>query len=142
MSRWGAWIALLALCVAGCRPSLPKPSVVPAKGTVTLKGKPLSLGYLTLHQKTGSAEYDAIVDKDGKFAFRTFGVEKGKEDGVPPGEYKLSVHEYDGTKCGAKPPGVTPTPGKEIGKYKDAETSEKTVTIPSSGDENMKIDLD
>jgi hypothetical protein len=137
LMRWGGCAALLAVCLAGCgKKSLPKQSVVPARGTVTLGGKPVCLGYVELMPKTpGKGQpCNGVIGTDGTFALRTYS--NGPEpDGAVPAEYKVSVSNYNPVTCGPKPPGTQPT------KIPEGAGSGKTVEVKSGGgDVNIQLD--
>jgi hypothetical protein len=135
LMRWGGCAALLAVCLAGCgKKSLPKQSVYPTRGTVTLGGKPVCLGYVELTPTTpGKGQpCNGVIGTDGTFALRTYS-NAVEPDGAVPGEYKVSVSGYNPVICGPKPAGAEPT--------KIPEGSGKTVEIKSGGGE-LKIQLD
>jgi hypothetical protein len=139
-SRW--WIAALVvgLGVAGCgERTLPKESVYPAHGKVTLNGKPVQLAQIELHPVTPGQGLVAtgIISSGGTFALRTYSNTK-EPDGAVPGKYKVIILGYDGTVMGPAPKGVTPT--KIPAKYGEAGSSDQTVEV-KAGPNNLKIDL-
>lgn len=77
-------LLLLLLCVAlsGCGSS----EFVPVSGKVTLAGKPLTTGTVTLISTTGRSIGYGAIQPDG-----TFTISTGKQSGLKPGEYKASV---------------------------------------------------
>jgi hypothetical protein len=81
----GAMAVLLTAAIAGCGESGPKPILV--TGKVTLDGKPATEGGVVYHDAaTGLKQFVGGIGPDG-----TYSVRRKREDGVPPGLYKVTV---------------------------------------------------
>jgi len=97
------WMLIaLAAALAGCGKSGPdRPPVVPAKGQITIDGKPATTGRLTLTPvKPDPKQPGAIgrVQSDGTFQLSTF----GEGDGAAEGEFDATLRP-DATTMGAVP---------------------------------------
>jgi hypothetical protein len=132
--------SLAVVIVAGCgQKSLPQQKVYPARGTVTLKGKPICLGQIELTPVVPGqgANASGVIDQNGAFALRTYS-NGPTPDGAAPGKYNVTVTNYNSTESGPLPKGVTPT--KVPARYSAADSSGATVEI-KSGDNDLTIDL-
>jgi hypothetical protein len=85
--------ALLALCLglAGCGQAEPWEEVVPARGVVTFKGKPIAGAQLTLipvdPSFPGNVRPTATTSPTGEYTVGTHSA----ADGAPVGEYKVGI---------------------------------------------------
>jgi hypothetical protein len=89
----------LALCGCGQR-TLSTEQTYPVHGRVLYKGKPAS--FVIVHfEPTGKKGAEAVgrTDKNGMFELRTFSNEAA--DGAVPGEYKVSIEEFDPVQAAA-----------------------------------------
>lgn len=81
----------LSFATAGCGKTQPWEQVVPAKGTVTFKGKPIAGVQLTLFpvnpEFPASVRPTATTSQNGEFQIGTHSA----TDGAPAGEYKVAV---------------------------------------------------
>lgn len=81
----------LCLSVTGCGKTQPWEEVVPAKGTVTFKGKPITGAQLTLFPVNPSFPANvrptATTTQNGEFLIGTHSA----TDGAPVGEYKVAI---------------------------------------------------
>jgi hypothetical protein len=84
LSIWG----VLLLPAAGCRKKHSGPDVMPAGGTVSFQGKPVSDALVTLCPESSSAPA-AYGNTDGEGRFQLTTHEKG--DGAVAGEYRVTV---------------------------------------------------
>lgn len=94
------WLAAAALLAGptGCGPA--RPAVAPVAGTVTYRGKPVSLGTITFypaHGRPGSGR----IGPDGRYALTTF----IGGDGAMPGEHTVVIEARTVTS-----PFATPSP--------------------------------
>lgn len=94
--RRPAWIlGLLGLTLGpwACAPDRVLKPVVPARGEVTIDGKPGSGLLVVFHPTDDPVPNDldprAIVEPDGTFAVSTHNA----RDGAPPGHYRVTVHD-------------------------------------------------
>ena len=92
MPKFPSHFALLvSLLVCGCGSSYSRPDRVPANGKITLDGQPLAGAQIGFRPAAPDSKYKrpsrAVSDAEGNFSIGTYGA----EDGLPPGEYKVSV---------------------------------------------------
>jgi hypothetical protein len=118
----GLWLA------SGCGKSgPPRKATYPVKGTLTVDGAaPGSSLQLTCHNKAGMdtkmpTVSQAMSEPDGKFSIATY--EKG--DGVPPGEYTLTVKWQEFNSMSMSFSGTD----KLNNRYADPEKSDITFTV-------------
>ena len=132
LKSWGRVTLLLGVMAAlataaGCSQSLPEnPATFAVHGTATLNGEPLKGGKI-LFKRTDGQSYDgqAKISPEGEFHAFCF----ARQDGLVPGEYKLTLDSYAGE------PKVIPP------KYRNAESSDKTITV-SEGDNAIDVDFE
>ncbi len=90
-------ILVLIVCLGGgwgCSASNGAlPGLIPVKGKVTYKGKPLAHGVVVFEPDGYGREARGKLESDGTFILTT--IEKG--DGVVPGECRVYVTEIDKT---------------------------------------------
>ena len=87
MNRIAAW-GLLAILLAGCARSLPKPAEVEATGHVTLDGKPLRSGTITFTSLERSGGGTTVIEQ---------GVYRiDSHAGVFAGRNRVEVRDPDG----------------------------------------------
>jgi len=106
--RWFAWATgLLALTlVIGCGKS---GSFATVSGTVTYNGNPVEGAKVVFHSTVEvagkpSPSYAAATDSQGKYVIAT----NGKDPGIPPGLYKLTITKYEGKGANAPQEGLDP----------------------------------
>lgn len=101
---WYCTPALIALCAAltGCGKGGPdRPAVFPAKGQITIDGKPATTGRLTLTPVKPDPKQPAAIGKvgpDGTFQLSTF----AEADGAAEGEFDATLRP-DATTMSAVP---------------------------------------
>lgn len=105
IARTGYWTAsLIALCAAltGCGKGGPdRPAVFPAKGQITIDGKPATTGRLTLTPVKPDPKQPGAIGKvgsDGTFQLSTF----ADADGAAEGEFDATLRP-DATTMSAVP---------------------------------------
>jgi hypothetical protein len=125
-----AGCALWLLALSGCtKGGAEKPKLVPVQGTVTMDGQPL-VGASVMFGGVALGETDA----NGHYE-----LSKGKEKGVPAGDYTVVVEKWvnpDGSVYKSAE-GVSPMEAgakQEIPpKYSNAEQSQLKKTVPPEG---------
>src|SRR4051812_21554087 len=110
-----------------------KIGTVPAKGTVTYKGKPLEKGQIQLLPDNGPAAVGLI--ENGNFVLGT----NADGDGAPPGKYRVTVAWYKENKNRF---GESVTKAVLPVRFASPDTSGIVVEIPESGNEAIKVDLE
>jgi hypothetical protein len=127
-----AW-ALLALSVSGCGGAFD----ATVNGIVTLDGNVVPRGGVLFQpQSAGSSAY-GIIQPDGSYSLHT-----GREEGLPPGQYVVTVaaNERSGvkeTKDGGPPPiGKAITPA-----WYNSPTSSGLVFEVKPGDNDINLEL-
>ncbi len=121
----------VALCF-GCSGGQDKdlPSTISVTGVVTYQGKPVPDAQVMFYPVQGRKPASGKADASGKFQLSTF----GKNDGVIPGEHKVTVIAYDSTSEGLAMDSVIPE------KYTSQTSSPLTINV-SEGQEEIKLDL-
>ena len=141
MLRGLALTALLTLigCGGGGGPSFEKQKTVAVSGIITHKGKPLGKASITFHSVDGKISARGESDAAGTFRLSTYGT----DDGVPPGNYKVTVAVNNVKEI---EPGVL-APEPEGGfkssiplKYSNPETTDIIQEVKAEGG-SIKIDL-
>lgn len=126
-----ALLLVIPFWVAACGDS-EKFDTVPAKGTVTYKGKPLEKGQIQLLPDNGPAAVGLIGD--GMFVLGT----NADGDGAPPGKYRVTVFSYKENKTRF---GETISKAVIPNRYANPDTSGIVVEIPERGNEAIKVEL-
>jgi hypothetical protein len=106
-------------------------------GSVTMDGKVVPCGLVAFHPVSlGPAAY-AYIDSSGKYSVRT-----GRESGLPPGDYQVTVTANEPPAMERTPEGFPPPPGKAITPawYGVKETSGLRFTIqPGENEINLEL---
>jgi hypothetical protein len=137
-------VCLLFLCISvclGCSSSgsnLPK--TVPAAGVVTLDGKPVDGAQVVLVPAAeGTTGATGVTNSSGHFELRAY----PEKPGAIPGEYKAQVSKTIEVKLKGSVDG-----GDAVrfdyavpGKYTVAKNSGLSVTIPDTGNRDIKLTL-
>jgi len=106
-------------------------------GAVTLDGNAVPRGTISfIPVGTGSSAYGRI-DSSGNYVLRT-----GREEGLPAGEYAVSVVANELPDMSKVPEGTPPPPGKPITPawYRSQETSGLKFTV-ESGSNTINLNL-
>ena len=117
----------------GCAPD--GPTLVPVKGVVKYKGKPLPNGDILFVADELGPTATGQIQPDGSYYLTTF----SDGDGAVPGGHRIMVSALAPTPPGADPAGTLPPP-LVPGKYGDYTRSGLTATV-KEGEENV-IDFD
>lgn len=126
--RLGLAMVVLVQLATGCDS---KSAHVPVRGTVTLDGKPLTLGRVQFQPAVGQVATGEISPQ-GKFTLSTH----VKDDGVLPGTYRVTVSAYDPTVADPGPQHLL-VPAR----YTRVGTSGLEVTIFPGTEEPVKVEL-
>jgi hypothetical protein len=137
----------IGLLVPGCGSGEDKwvkerPKTVPAKGVLTLDGKPLDAAQVVLvGAGEGASGGSGLSDAEGKFELSTFPPAKG----IVPGSYRVmivksNVPETQDTSEEVYTPPATATILVPV-KYTTPDTSNLTIDVPESGKEDIKLEL-
>jgi hypothetical protein len=134
-------VAILAVPVWGCS-SKPAISGKRVTGTVTYNGAPVEGASVSFISPTASAY--GSTDKEGHFSLRS-----SQGEGIPVGDYKVTVVKTDApppaeqTTYVPPDPNVPPTPPKDLlpAKYKQPETSQLSASVTDSGPNEFTFTL-
>lgn len=102
---WMLSTVLLSVVLGGCGGDN-RPKLVPVAGRISLDGKPLSSGSVTLRPESAQGGWEqptGIIEADGKYVVYTQG-----RAGAPPGKYRVVIFATGPTKSadGAAHPGL------------------------------------
>ena len=132
---WRASRAILTIAIISASCGCNRPTeipVVPARGTVTVNGKPAANVFLVFHPVTNKKDLRELApygwtDQEGRFALST----RGDADGAPVGEYVVTL-EWPAPMDQASddPEGMRSGPDMFRGAYALADQSpfQRTVT--------------
>jgi hypothetical protein len=142
----GVWLATALIVVAGCGRGGNLPRTVPARGTVTLDGKPIEAAQVVLvpdPEVPGAYGGFGASDASGSFSLRAFDA----KDGVIPGNYKVQISKTLQTKLEGPAPSTLDGGDNVVyefgvpGRYTGVETSGLKCTIPDNGITDLKFEL-
>ena len=126
-------IAIGFVAIAGCGGTYD----ASAHGTVTLEGKPVPRGMVSFHPVSGGPAAYAMISDDGQYVIRT-----GREEGLPAGDYQVSITANEAPTVSQTSNGGPPPPGKMITPawYRMKETSGLKCTV-ARGKNTIDLDL-
>ena len=139
--------ALLSLALAGCPGGASRdlPDLVPAGGTVTLDGEPLSganVTFIPAGSTAGTACFGS-TDASGRYEIAADAENKG----APKGEFKVAITKWvteDGSDFQAEE-GMSPMEAGALDllppKYSDEVETELKATVPDGGTDSINFDL-
>lgn len=140
MSR-KTWITMVGPClmtssamiISGCGGAYD----ATARGVVTLDGRAVPRGMVSYHPVSGGPAVYGAIATDGSYSMRT-----GREDGLPPGEYQVSITANEAPTASQGEKGGPPPPGKAITPawYRMKETSGLKYTV-ESGKNEINLEL-
>ena len=139
-----SFVVFVAL-VSGCSKGNPKTAVV--RGVIkTKQGQPCSTALIVFHPlekpRLNDPKPVATAEESGEFVVRTFTM----DDGAVPGEYGVTVvwpGDSDGQSAlSLSGEGSTSGADRLGGKYGNPKDPKIKLTIPASGDPNLKIEID
>ena len=126
---------LACLFLVGCQAAPPPETLVPVKGKVTIKGKPLTEGTIVFHPdrdkgNTSKQEPRAVLSAEG-----TYELESTEDVGAPPGWYKVTIFAL-------KNEGSTkPSTWLASQKFTDVKTSGLTAEVTANASKSFDFDL-
>jgi hypothetical protein len=106
-------------------------------GTVTLDGKVVPRGLVAFHPVAAGPAAYAQIDESGNYTVRT-----GRDAGLPPGEYQVTVTANEPPAAEKTANGFPPPPGKAItpARYGMKETSALKFTVaPGKNEINLEL---
>jgi hypothetical protein len=130
--RW--YLACAALVsVTGCG----GPYDASARGMVTLDGKVVPRGMVSFNPVSGGPVAYAMIGEDGHYVVRT-----GRDEGLPAGDYQVSITAYEAPAVAQTDKGGPPPPGKAITPvwYRMKETSGLKFNVkPGKNEINLEL---
>lgn len=109
-------------------------------GVVTLDGQNLTRGTVSYSPVAGGPAAYARIDADGEYSLRT-----GRDEGLPSGEYQVTVIATEPPPVQATAQGGPPPSGEPITPlwYRSKDTSGLKFTVaPGSNDINLELSTD
>jgi hypothetical protein len=147
--RTAGAVALVAL--GGCSGGASGP-VATVSGNITHNGAPLNGAKVIFHStveesgKRGNS-YAALTDSNGKYLI----VGVGKELGIPPGLYKVTITKMDTSAKAGIPKEIADDPGQLMAAgigtnllpkdYENEKTTKLSATLEVGKNENVNFDL-
>ena len=131
LAKPGTFFLGLIVCL-GCSGKQDEdlPSTIAVSGVVTYQGKPLPDAKIMFYPTEGMKPATGSADASGKFQLSTF----GKNDGVLPGEHKVTVTAYESTTEGLSMKSAIPE------KYTNPSSTPLVVNVSESENE-VKLEL-
>ena len=126
-----AWAAIVSL--TGCG----GPYDASARGMVTLDGKVVPRGMVSFNPVSGGPVACAMIGENGRYVVRT-----GRDEGLPAGDYQVSITAYEAPAVAQTDKGGPPPPGKSITPawYRMKETSGLKFAV-QPGKNEINLDL-
>jgi hypothetical protein len=139
ITRWlrlcvvATFLGLLLVNFAGCG----GPYDATVTGVVTLDGKVVPRGTVAYQPAAGGPPAYARIEENGSYVVRT-----GREEGLPSGEYSVTVTANEPPATTQTASGGPPPPGKPITPlwYRTKNTSGLSFTV-SPGDNEINLEL-
>jgi hypothetical protein len=133
-------LGLAAAACAGCNRS----GRVPVSGTVTVDGRPLASGDIAFTPASGQGSSAGAAIERGRYSISA-------EQGLLPGDYKVSIHAFRGTGKKTWDGMGEPTAPESQKKYVEQleqyipsrynDTTELTASVRSGKNNNVNFDL-
>ena len=101
-------LAAMLGCESGATPVALNASVVPVKGKISHRGKPVTKGQIVLEPTDGGRDAKGEIQPDGTFVLSTF----GDDDGALIGVHHVAITGADRALPTRKDPHITITQGK------------------------------
>lgn len=106
------------------------PETIAVEGVVTYQNKPVPDATIMFYPVQGRKPASGRADASGKFTLTTF----KKNDGVLPGEHKVTVNAYESTPEGVSMKSAIPI------KYTNQNNSPLTINV-SESEKEIKLEL-
>ena len=126
-------VACGAMIISGCGGGYD----ATARGVVTLNGKTVPRGMVSFHPLAGGPAVYGAIAADGSYSLQT-----GREDGLPSGDYQVSVTANEAPASAQGEKGGPPPPGQAITTawYRMKETSGLKFTVkPGKNEINLEL---
>jgi len=135
LRRWPWCLALAAVIVSwGCRDDNPQKRQA-VSGTVTLDGKLLEQGMITFQPQGGQGMSGGAAIANGKYSIPRL-------QGLAEGKYRVEIHAgAPGAAASKEPPGMPPTPAKELIPAEYGSKSDKSVTVTAKGPNEFNFEI-
>jgi len=132
----GLVLALAAFAISGCKGGNPyEVKTVPAAGTVTYQGKPLTKGSILFRPEDENGRpASGTISEDGRFTLTTF----NEGDGAVPGKHLVGVVVTEETM---KKGGDTGIKYIVPEKYSIPSTSGVEAVVPPEGSRDLKVEI-
>jgi len=149
-ARWSVQFGALLLLAAALGCSKGSGSFATVSGVVTQNGAPLEQAKVTFHSTVASegtrgTVCSAQTDSSGKYLIAMV----GKDPGIPPGLYKVTVTKLEAAGGGTLPPdfdqGQLEASGMAVNKlpksYENPTTTKLSATLEPGKNQNVNFDL-
>jgi hypothetical protein len=126
-------VGMMLLVVVGCG----GPFDSSVTGVVTLDGKVVPRGTVSFQPKAGGPAAYARIEESGSYVVRT-----GREEGLPPGDYYVTVSANEPPTVEQTAQGGPPPPGKPITPawYRTRNTSGLSFVVePGANEINLEL---
>ncbi len=125
----------LVATLAGCSGS----NMLPVEGTVTLDGEPLEGAAISFVPAEGGRPCTGQTDADGHFTLASYVA----GDGVPPGEYKVTIVKLDTRRQAEAAPVEDGTEGEEevMGKVEQSAKFLTPMKLASPATTDLKVEV-
>ena len=122
------FVAVLLVCLCGCRGNGPKSKLAPVRGRVLFRDQAVTAAEIYFNpdaaQGNQGSMASSVLQEDGTFTMVTY----PNREGVMPGAYKVTL-------------GLGRRPEKELDKYRTVTNTPLNVVVPDEGLVDMVIDL-
>lgn len=130
-----AGVRLACLILVGCQ-AAPVPEVlVPVKGKVTVKGKPLTMGTIVFHPDRDKGNPSKLEPRGTIGSDGTYELESNDEPGAPAGAYKVTIYAMK-NEGSTKPPTWLAHQ-----KFTDVKTSGLTAEVTAGASKSFDFDV-
>jgi hypothetical protein len=129
----GVFTVMMLVTLGGCGSTYD----AAVSGVVSLDGKTIPRGTVSFQPKAGGAIAFGRIDENGAYVLRT-----GREDGLPPGDYYVTVSANEPPAVSQSKGGGPPPLGKSITPlwYRSKDTSGLSFLVESGSNEiNLEL---
>lgn len=127
--RCPEFLLLGCLLLTGCSG---EPAYHPVSGRLTLDGAPVAQAAVMFHPRASGPVGSAVTDAEGKFSVRA-----ANRDGLPPGDYTITVTKQRTVGVEVGEDGLEKAPGSDVRiewvvpeKYSTLDSSGLTASVP------------